>query len=361
MWLGIRRIFATVSIWNRIQEGMGFMKAMRLEDWGLENLKQVTLSDPEPASDEVLIRIGAVSINPRDGILMQGGYGRKGGTPPLIPLCDGAGVIAAVGTNVTNFTVGDFVIPAFSRNWLHGSPAEETYTGAHGGPLDGTMRELMPVPANAIVRAPPHMSVQEAATLPCAALTAWSAVVGQGGVKAGDKVLIQGTGAVSLFALQFAKMQGAEVILTSSSDEKLERVAHLGADHTINYRQTPEWHRVTREITNGRGLDHIVDIGGAGTLEKALSAIRISGSISLIGVLGGSDASLPLGRVVTQNIRLQGVTVGSHHMLQEMVNAMALHKTKPVLDDQTFEFGDLANALKRLKKGEHIGKIVCAF
>jgi NADPH:quinone reductase-like Zn-dependent oxidoreductase len=337
------------------------MKAMCLEAWGLENLKQVSLPDPDPAPDEVVIRIGAVSINPRDGILMQGGYGRRGGSPPLIPLCDGAGTIAAVGSNVTNFAVGDFVIPAYSRHWLNGSASDETYTGAHGGPLDGTMRELMPVPANAIVKAPPHMSVQEAATLPCAALTAWSAVVAQGGVKAGDTVLIQGTGAVSLFALQFAKMQGAEVILTSSSDEKLAHVAALGADHTINYRQTPEWHRVTREITNGRGLDHIVDIGGAGTLDKALAAIRMNGSISLIGVLGGAEAALSLGRVVTQNIRLQGVTVGSHHMLQEMVAAMTLHKTKPVLDDQPFEFGGLADALTRLTKGEHIGKIVCVF
>lgn len=338
------------------------MKAIRLEDdWGLENLHSITLPDPEPGPEEVVIRIEAVSINPRDAILMQGGYGRKGGQPGFVPLCDGAGHIVAVGNRVTDLAIGDFVIPAYSRTWLRGLATPESYDGAHGGPLDGTMRELMPVPAQAVVKAPRHMTALQAATLPCAALTAWNALIEQGGVKAGERVLIQGTGGVSLFALQIAKMQGAEVILTSSSDEKLARVAYLGADHVINYRKTPDWHRITRDITNGRGLDHIVDIGGAGTLKNALSAIRTSGTISLIGVLGGADADLPLGRVVTQNIRLQGVTCGSVEMLTRMVAAMQLHGTEPVLDEEPFDFEDLANALRRLGRGEHIGKIVCGF
>lgn len=338
------------------------MKAMRLEnDWGLENIHLVTLPAPEPGPDEVLIRMEAVSINPRDAILMQGGYGRKGGNPPLIPLCDGAGVIVSLGERVKGFEIGERVCPNFSRTWQDGQIGTRSMDGGHGGPLDGTMCELMAIPANCIVKAPPHLSAEEAATLPCAAVTAWNAVVEQGRIKAGDTVLIQGTGGVSLFALQFAKMQGAEIVLISSSDEKLERARALGVDHAINYSSNPDWHKVTRSLTGGRGLDHIVDIGGGGTLEKSVAAIRPSGTISLIGVLGGAVPSIPLGRVVTQNVRLQGVTCGSLRMFEDMATAMALHETRPVLDENRFEFEDLPGALGRLLKGGHYGKVVCRF
>lgn len=338
------------------------MKAMRLEDgWGLDHVRCIDLPDPEPGPDEVLVRIEAVSINPRDRILMMGGYGRMGGEPPLVPLCDGAGRVVAVGERVEDFEVGDFVVPHYSRTWPAGPLTAESHRGAHGGPCDGTMRELMPVPAAALAHAPAHMSAEEAATLPCAALTAWSAVVEQGAVKAGQSVLLQGTGGVSLFALLFAKMQGARVIHTSSSDEKLERVRAMGADHGINYRSDPDWHRTAREIAGGPGLDLIVDVGGGDTLGKSIAAVRPSGTVCLIGVLGGSAPALELGKVVTRNIRLQGVTVGACDAFKRMIAALQLHGTRAPLDDSRFAFEDLPRALAALPEQKHFGKVVCRF
>lgn len=339
--------------------GVKSLKAMRIEgDWGLENIRLVELEDPEPGPDDVVIRIEAVSINPRDLVMMQGGYGRMGGTLPFVPLCDGAGRVVATGTNVRRVKQGDLVCPAFSRTWLHGTATPDTLAGAHGGPLDGTAQELMQVPANAVVKAPSHMSAQEAATLPCAAVTAWNALIEEGCLKAGQTVLLQGTGGVSLFALQIAKMQGAEVIVTSSSDEKLDVARNLGADHLINYKSTPEWHKTARDITDGTGVDHIVEVGGADTLEKSTAAVKASGTISVIGVLSGAASALQLGRVVTRHVRLQGVTVGSCEMLEAMAAAMTLHGTRPVIDDGYFELQALGDALVRLPHSKHIGKIV---
>lgn len=335
------------------------MKAMRLEGaWGLDNLREVELPDPKPKPSEVLIRMEAVSINPRDRIVVEGGYGRMAGPLPLIPLCDGAGRIVELGSEVSGFTAGDMVCAAYSRTWLHGTAGAATHEGAHGSGVDGTMCELMAVPAEAVVKAPDHMDAAEAATLPCAAVTAWNAVVEEGQVRAGDAVLLQGTGGVSLFALQFAKMSGARVILISSSDEKLERAQTLGADHVINYRAEPDWHKATKKITGGQGVDHVVDIGGAGTLDRSIAAVRPSGRISLIGVLGGAVSELQLGRVVTRHVRLQGVTVGSCAMFRRMVRAMSLHRTRPVIDEQRFAFEELRSALERLTEGRHVGKIV---
>jgi len=336
------------------------MKAMRLEDdFGLENLRVFTLPDPEPGPGEVLIAIEAVAINPRDRIMMMGGYGRMGGQPPLIPLCDGAGRIAAIGDGVTGFAPGDFVFPHYSESWPTGTPSPDSHRGAHGGPLDGTMRALMPVPASAVVKAPAHLSAAAAASLPCAGVTAWSAVVEQGQIKPGQRILLQGTGAISLFALQFAKAAGAEVILTSSSDEKLERAKALGADHLINYRRDPDWHKTARALTDGLGVDHVVDVGGADTLARALAAVKSSGTISLIGVLGGSSPALDLGRVVTRNVRLQGVTVGGQDMAVRMAAAIAHHRIRPALDNQRFAFEELPQALAALPEAKHFGKVVC--
>jgi len=332
---------------------------MRIEgDWGLENIRPVELAEPDPGPDDVVIGIEAISINPRDLVMMQGGYGRMGGTLPFVPLCDGAGRVVAAGINVTRVKQGDLVCPAFSRTWLRGTAGPDTLAGAHGGPLDGTAQEFMQIPANAVVKAPLHMTAQEAATLPCAAVTAWNALIEEGRLKAGQTVLLQGTGGVSLFALQIAKMQGAEVILTSSSDEKLEAARKLGADHLINYKSTPDWHKTARDITGGIGVDHIVEVGGADTIEKSTAAIRASGTISVIGVLSGAASALQLGRVVTRHVRLQGVTVGSCEMFEAMAAAMTLHGTRPVIDDKRFELDELGNALARLPYGKHVGKIV---
>jgi NADPH:quinone reductase-like Zn-dependent oxidoreductase len=223
------------------------------------------------------------------------------------------------------------------------------------------MQEYMVLSQGGVVKAPRHLDAVQAATLPCAAVTAWNALVTQGPIKAGDVVLVQGTGGVSLFALLFAKMHGARVIATSSSDAKLERVKAMGADHVVNYKTTPEWHKVAREVTDGVGVDLVVEVGGAGTLESSLRAVRISGTVALIGVLSGATSQLGLGAVVTQNIRLQGITVGSRAVFEDMARAMELHRTVPPIDDRLFVFEEVGPAIKAMPSGQHFGKICCRF
>ncbi|MEM7427122.1 MAG: NAD(P)-dependent alcohol dehydrogenase [Pseudomonadota bacterium] len=338
------------------------MKAMAIRDeWGPENIKAEDRPDPEPGPGEIVMKMEAVSINPRDLIMSQGGYGRMGGTLPLVPLCDGAGTVAAMGAGVEGLSEGDLVVPHFSRTWMHGQTNAAHQVGAHGGPLDGTAQELFSVPARAVVRAPAHMDAAQAATLPCAAVTAWNAVVGQGAVKSGNLILLQGTGGVSLFALQFAKMHGAEVIITSSSDEKLEKAKSLGADHVINYRETPDWHKPARAISGGEGVDHVVEVGGGGTLDNAIACTRPGGTISLIGVLSGGMANVNLGRVVTRNVRLQGVTLGSHALLRDMCRAMEQHGTAPAIEERRFHIDELGASLSALPDGKHFGKVIGEF
>ncbi|MGH7003973.1 MAG: zinc-dependent alcohol dehydrogenase family protein, partial [Alphaproteobacteria bacterium] len=272
-----------------------------------------------------------------------------------------AGTVEAVGDGVSRVKPGDLVCPTFSQTWAGGTFNEISWQGTLGGPLDGAMQEYMCLSEQGVVKAPLHMSAAEAATLPCAALTAWNAVVAQGQTKAGDTVLIQGTGGVSLFALIFAKMQGAETILISSSDEKLARAKPLGADHLINYKTTPDWAKAAREAAGGRGIDHIVEVGGTGTLERSIRAVRPSGFVSLIGVLAGGAGEINLGPVVTQNIRLQGVTVGSRDLFEEMNRALAFHRIRPPLDDKRFAFDGLKEALKAFPEGKHFGKVVSEF
>jgi len=336
------------------------MKTMQVQDaWGTENIRPADRPDPEPGPADVIIAMKAVSINPRDRIMCQGGYGKIGGSLPLVPLCDGAGEVVAKGAEVKEYEIGDLVCPTYSRTWLRGSYTKDASKGAHGGPLDGTAQEFMRVPAAAVVCAPRHLTAEEAATLPCAAVTSWNAIVAQGRTRPGDRVVLQGTGGVSLFALLFAKMAGAEVFITSSSDEKLAKARALGADHTINYRTTPDWHKAVLEQTGGAGADHVVDVGGAATLDKATAAIRPSGTISMIGVLGGAvTPDFGLGRVVTRNLRLQGITVGSRDLFAAMARAMELHEIRPVLDEKKFRLDGLGAALDSLEHGDHFGKIV---
>ena len=336
---------------------------MQIQDeWGPEHIKPAKRPDPEPGPNEIVIDIKATAVNPRDLILARRGYGRHSGELPLIPLADGAGYVSAAGAGATKFRVSDMVCPIYNRNWLTGTSDAAHAGGSHGGPIDGTQCENMRVPESAVVSPPSYMTPRQAATLPVAALTSWNAVIEQGQAKAGDVILLQGTGVVSLFALQFAKMVGAEVILTSSSDEKLARARELGADHLINYRDNPDWHRTAIEITNGRGVDQIVEIGGTGTLDRSIKAARPSGTLSLIGVLAGAVGEINLGRIVTQNIRLQGVTVGSRNMFESMVNALEKNPITPVIDETaTFAFEEVGQALAALPNGKHIGKVVCEF
>jgi NADPH:quinone reductase-like Zn-dependent oxidoreductase len=336
------------------------MKVMQIQDsWSPDHIRLVDRPVPEAGRREVLVRMEAASLNYRDFVMASGGYGRRGGTLPLVPCSDGAGRVVAVGPAVTRVAVGDLVCPAFGQSWASGPFRERHWAGNLGGPLDGVMQEYMALHEDGVVRAPRHLDAVQAATLPCAAVTAWNAVVVQGRVKAGDVVLVQGTGGVSLFALLFAKMHGARVVATSSSDAKLERVRAMGADHVVNYKTQPDWHRTAREVTGGTGVDLVVEV--AGTVDASVRAVRCSGTVLLIGVLAGASASLALGAVVTQNIRLQGVTVGARDLFEDMVRAMEQHGTVPPVDERLFAFEEVGAAIKALPTGRHFGKVCSRF
>ncbi len=326
------------------------------DDWGFEHLKLAERPEPRPGPHEVLLRMKASSLNYRDLLVPNRGYGSFTGNLPLVPLSDGVGVVIELGAGVTRVKAGDRVCPCFQQGWIAGPPDLERLTRTLGGPVDGTMSELMCLPDYGMVKVPAYLSDLEAATLPCAALTAWSALVTHDAIGPGSKVLVQGTGGVAIFALQFAKLLGAHVTVISSSDEKIARVRAMGADAAINYRTTPEWAKATREITGGRGYDHIVELGGEKTLPQSLICIRPGGTLSMIGVLSGGTLSAQLGRVVTRQVRLQGVTVGHRDGFEAMLRALEQHELKPVID-KVFEFAELKEAMTYLKTGAHFGKV----
>jgi NADPH:quinone reductase-like Zn-dependent oxidoreductase len=332
------------------------MRAYRIHEAnGLDALKREELPEPEPGHGQVVVRVKAVSLNYRDLLVIKGAYSRN--LPlPLVPLSDGAGEVAAVGPGVARFKPGDRVAGCFFSDWAAGPITESATKSARGGAVDGMLAELVVLPEGGLVRVPDHLSDEEAATLPCAALTAWHGLIESGGLKAGETVLIQGTGGVSLFALQFARIAGARVIATSSSDAKLARVRELGAADGINYKTTPDWDVATRNLTEGKGVDHIVEVGGAGTLARSFKAVKLGGQIALIGVLtgGGEVDPRPL---LMKNIRLQGIYVGSRAMFEAMNRAISLHKLKPVID-RIFPFEQAADAYKHLESGAHFGKVV---
>jgi len=325
-------------------------------DWGFDHLQLGARPEPRPGPGEVLLRMKAASLNYRDLVVPVRGYGAFTGNLPLIPLSDGVGEVIEVGAGVTRVKAGDRVCPCFHQSWIGGPPDLERLTRTLGGPIDGTMAELMCLPAEGVVKVPAHLTDEQASTLPCAALTAWSALVTYDDLGPGSRVLVQGTGGVALFALAFAKLAGCHVTVISSSDEKLARSKALGADVGINYTTTPEWSKASREVTSGRGFDHIVELGGEKTLPQSLRAIRPGGTISMIGVLSGSALSAPLGHVVTRQVRLQGITVGSRDGFEAMMRAIDQHKLVPVVD-RVFAFEQLKEAMAALKRGAHFGKI----
>jgi NADPH:quinone reductase-like Zn-dependent oxidoreductase len=326
----------------------------------MENVRQGTHPDPLPGAGEVRLSMRAAALNYRDLLVPVRGYGSRQRKLPLVLLGDGVGVVDLVGENVTRFVPGDRVCPIAYPTWICGEPNAERLGASLGCEVDGTMADYMVLPAACAARVPDHLTDVEAATLPCAAVTAWRAVVTEGRVKAGDKVLVQGTGGVSLFALQFAKALGAYVIVTSSSDEKLERAKGMGADAGINYRTTTEWGRRAREIAGGDGLDHIIEVGGQQTLPQSLRAIRVGGTISMIGVLSGGTLDTRLGPIVTRHVRLQGITVGSRDDFEAMARAIDQHRLRPAID-RIFQFEELRQALDYLAKGQHFGKICIGF
>jgi NADPH:quinone reductase-like Zn-dependent oxidoreductase len=324
--------------------------------FGLDNLTLVERPDPAPGPGQVAVRVRAASLNYRDLLTVLGRYNPKQRLP-LVPCSDGAGEVVAVGEGVTRVRPGDRVCGLFAQKWLAGTPTREQARSTLGGPLDGTLAELVVLDAEGIVKVPEHLSDEEAACLPCAAVTAWSALVTDGGVTAGDTVLVQGTGGVSLFALQLAKILGARVIATSSSDEKLARVRELGADDVMNYRETPDWGVKAKELTGGTGVDNVVEVGGAGTLQQSLRAVRFGGTISLIGNLAGTATEVLLTQIFMARVRVNGIFVGHRESFEAMNRAFAYHRLRPVID-RVFPLESARAAFERMAAGGHFGKIV---
>ena len=336
---------------------MNEARALRIEgSLGLENLKVVSVPVGEPGPGEVRVRLRAASLNYRDLMTVEGTYNPKLQLP-RIPGSDGAGEVTAVGEGVTEFKVGDRVTSLFFQDWLDGDQLPETGKSALGGAIDGTFVTERVFREDGVIQTPEFLSDEEAATLPCAALTAWNALVEKGHLRAGETVVVMGTGGVSLFALQLAKAQGARVILTSSSDEKLERGRALGADEAINYRTTPEWDAEVLRLTGGRGADHVVEVGGSGTLPRSLKAVRPNGHVYLIGVLSEPGKGVDVMPVLSKSIYLNGVYVGSRAMFARMNAALAVNGIKPVVD-RVFGLEEGRAALEYLKSGGHFGKVV---
>ena len=336
------------------------MKAIEIQNtFGLDSLKLTEREEPQPGAGQVLIKLRAAALNYRDLMVVQGRYNPKQPLP-LIPLSDGVGEVVAVGDGVTRVKVSDRVASIFFQKWLSGNLTKTAFRSTLGSPGDGVLAEYIVLHEDGVIRVPPHLSDEAAATLPCAAVTAWNALISGGGIKAGDTVLIQGTGGVSLFALQFAKISGARVIVISSSDEKLQKALQLGASDGINYKTNPDWDEQVYQLTDGEGVDYVVEVGGAGTLAKSLRAVRIGGHISLIGVLTGTTAEVNPLPILSKSVRVQGVYVGSRQMFEEMNRAIELHQLQPIVD-RVFPFDSAREALQYMESGAHFGKICLRF
>jgi len=335
------------------------MKAYEVQKFGIENLILVERAEPHPHAQEVVVKFHAASLNFRDLMFVKGVYNPKARLP-AVPFSDGAGEVVDVGAEVKKWKIGDRVCPIFTQAWIEGTlSVEKRRTTLGAGDVDGVLREYGAFDENGLVAIPAHLSFEEAATLPCAAVTAWNALVVSGGLKAGDTVLTLGTGGVSIFALQLAKMHGARVIATSSSDRKLERARELGADEVINYKKSPEWDNEVLRLTNRIGVHHVVEVGGAGTLPKSLNSVRIGGHVAVIGVLAGGGGLDPRS-ILMKAVRMQGLLVGSRQMFEDLNQAIERNQLRPVID-RTFEFSEVAEALKYLESGAHFGKIVIRY
>jgi NADPH:quinone reductase-like Zn-dependent oxidoreductase len=321
---------------------------------GIDALKLADRPSPEPGHGEVLVRMRASSLNYRDLLTVSDPVAR--GLPfPRIPNSDGAGEVIGAGPGVTRFKVGDRVASCFFQRWEDGEITADGMASALGGAMDGVLAEEVVLSERAVVAIPEHMSFVEAATLPCAALTAWHGIVEKGGLKAGDTVLCIGTGGVSIFGLQIARMTGARAVVISSSDAKLERAKALGAWGTVNYRTTPDWEKGVLEATGGKGVDHVLEVGGAGTLPRSIASTRISGHLALIGVLTGGEISPAL--IFRNSLRVSGIYVGSRAMFERMNRAFDAAELRPVID-KTFAFDQAREAFHYLKAAGHFGKVV---
>lgn len=330
------------------------MRVAQISSFGVDSLEFVERPQLEPGAGEVVIKVGAVSFNYRDLMVVKGLYNPKMKLP-RIPCSDGAGEVVAVGKDVTGWKIGDRVAGIFMQNWLEDAPTPAKVKGALGGDVDGMLAEYVLLKETGLVGVPAHMSIEEAATLPCAAVTAWNALMAAQ-LKPGSTVLIQGTGGVSIFALQFAHRMGMRVIGVSSSDDKLERARQLGLKEGLNYRKTPEWDRWVLEQTGGEGADLVVEVGGAGTLSRSLRAVRMGGMVAQIGVLSGSPDPLPIPQILHKQVHLRGIYVGSRQNFEEMNRALSLWGLKPVLESQPWS--ETHAVLRKMEAGGHFGKLV---
>ena len=322
---------------------------------GIDALTIAEADIPQPARGQVLIRIHACSLNYRDLMVATNTYGRATIPPNLVPLSDGAGEVAAIGADVTRVAVGDRVAAIFTQAWIGGDMHKGDEKTALGGDVDGMLTEYRLLDQAGVVKLPDHLSYEQGATLPCAAVTAWNALYGLRRLAAGETVLILGTGGVSVFGLQFAKAAGARVIATSSSDNKLRRIRQLGADETINYKTTPEWQAEILRLTGGRGADHVVEVGGAGTLPRSIASAARGGIVSLIGVLTKGEINpMP---ILGGGVIVRGLLVGSRDMFEAMNRVLALHRLEPVID-RVFPFEQAKDAYRHLESQAHIGKVV---
>ena len=322
---------------------------------GIDTLEQREIPMPKPGRGQILVRMRAASLNYRD-LNVAAGRAARGTLPPnLVPLSDGAGEVVECGADVTRVAVGDRVAGLFMQNWIGGDMEPYHVDSSRGGSIDGVLAEYVLFDQDGVVPLPEHLSFEEGATLPCAGVTAWNALYAGKPLKSGETVLILGTGGVSIFALQFAHAAGARVIGTSSSDEKLARVKALGASDGVNYRAHPEWQEQVQALTGGRGVDHVVEVGGAGTLGRSVEAARIGGQVHLIGVLTGGEINPT--PILRRNTVLRGIYVGSRQLFQAMNAAVSLHKIRPVVD-RVFDFADAKAAYRHLKGQTHVGKVV---
>jgi NADPH:quinone reductase-like Zn-dependent oxidoreductase len=323
---------------------------------GIEGLVQVDRPMPKPLHRQVLVKVIACSLNFRDLGIVRGTY-RQPVRENLVPLSDGAGEVVEVGPGVSRVKPGDKVASCFFQRWAGGEPSPHVHASALGGGIDGMLTEYVTLEEDGVVKIPAHLSIEESATLPCAAVTAWEAMVNHAELVAGQTVLLQGTGGVSIFGLQFAHTMGIVPIITSSSDEKLERAATLGATRGINYKTTPQWDKAAISCNGGRGVDHVLEVGGADTLTLSFGAIRVGGKISIIGGLSGGARELNPGLIFAKRANVQGISVGSMQTFETMNAAIAANKLKPVID-RVFGFDDVHAAYKHMEAGAHFGKIV---
>jgi len=334
------------------------MRAYQLpQATGIEALTKVDLPQPKPVHRQVLVKVAACSLNFRDLAIALGRY-RMPIKPSLVPLSDGAGEVVEIGPGVRRVKVGDRVAGNFFQRWPGGHADADTQASALGGSIDGMLAEYVVLEEEGVVKLPAHLSYHEGACLPCAGVTAWNALVEHGRLTAGHTVLVQGTGGVSIFALQFAKLFGAQVIATSSSDAKLDRAKKLGASHGVNYKTTPDWDKAAVELTGGIGVDQVVEVGGAGTIAKSLGAIRSGGRISMIGVLSGAADLNPM-LILGKRASIQGISVGSTQMFEAMNRAISVAMMKPIID-KVFAFDETAAAYRHLQSAQHFGKVVIA-